>query len=301
MKEVIIMLNRLQKIYPSLIIYDSTFDQSPDDFNWFTTENDEIIGIHIDEFTEKDQALLSTFLSPYTHTVTPLTEKEKFWKDLIRAEHPLLGNENVRPYRFIHFYFPQNKVEPALFKEAIESIFSKPLPILWLTNHEGILIEEQLEIGEETIAYNEIIDILMSDLYVKIRFFIGPFFTDLKNAKPFYASLIEGAGKVFHYTDERVISYEEALPFLYIDQVNETFRDESLQYLLKDVVDDKELLHTIEAFFACNLNITVTAKNLYMHRNSLQYRIDKFIEKTGIDIRQFHQAATVYLALITKK
>lgn len=295
------MLNQLQKIFPSLIILDSTFNQTPSDYKWYVTDDNETIGIDKNEITGKDEALLSAFLSPYTYAVMPLTDKEKFWEDLIHSEHPLPIREEMKPYRFIHFSFPQNNLEPALFKEAIHSIFSKPLPILWLTNHEGILVEEQLEIGEETIAYNKIIDILMSDLYVKIRFFIGPFFTNLADAKELYESFIKSAATVFTYTDKQVISYGEALPFLYVDQMNEAFRKESLQFLLKDVKDDTELLQTVEAFFACNLNITVTAKKLYMHRNSLQYRIDKFIEKTGIDIRQFHQAATVYLALISKK
>lgn len=295
------MINQLQKIFPSFIIFDSKFDQSPDDYKWYVTENNETVGIDKNEITDKEEALLSTFLSPYNYAVIPLTNKEQDWQDIIHGKHPSPNETDIRPYRFIHFSFPEKKVDPVLFKEAIHSIFSKQLPILWLTNHEGILIEEQLEIGEETIEYNEIIDILMSDLYVKIRFFIGPFFTNLADAKQLYESLIKGASTAFTYTDKQVISYMEALPFLYVDQVNETFREKSLQFLLKDVKDDTELLQTVEAFFACNLNITVTAKNLYMHRNSLQYRIDKFIEKTGIDIRQFHQAATVYLALISKK
>lgn len=295
------MINQLKEIFPSLIIFDTKFNQSLADYRWYVTEDDEIVGIHKDEITEKDEALLSTFLSSYTYSVTPLTNKEKFWQDIIHAENSLPDQDDTfNPYRFIHFSFQENKVDPVLFKEAIHSIFSKPLPILWSTNHEGILIEEQAEIGEETIAYNEIIDILMSDLYVKIRFFVGPFFTSLGTAQQFHARLLEGAATVFDYTDKRVISYEEALPFLFVDQVNESFREETQDFLLKDVKDDTELLQTIEAFFACNLNITVTAKKLYMHRNSLQYRIDKFIEKTGIDIRKFHQAATVYLALISK-
>ncbi|WP_404451647.1 helix-turn-helix domain-containing protein [Virgibacillus necropolis] len=293
------MINQLKKIFPSLIIYDSNFDQSHVGYKWYVTDNDEILGIDKNEITTKDEVLLSTFLSPYTYAGTPLTIKEKFWHDILHGEKTILENDYLGSYRFIHFSFQQNKVEPNLFKEAIQSIFSKPIPILWLTNHQGILIEEQTDVGEESIAYNEIIDILMSDLYVKIRFFIGPFMTTLENAKNFYSKLIEGATTVFTYTGKQVISYEEAIPYLFADQVDNSFRHKTKNLLLKEVLDDPELIHTIETFFACNLNITVTAKELYMHRNSLQYRIDKFIEKTGIDIRQFHQAATVYFVLIS--
>ncbi|MCY8607352.1 helix-turn-helix domain-containing protein, partial [Bacillus sonorensis] len=51
------------------------------------------------------------------------------------------------------------------------------------------------------------------------------------------------------------------------------------------------------AYMQCNLNASLTAKRLFIHRNSLQYRIDRFIEKTGIDIRQFEEAAAVYFII----
>ncbi|ASN06604.1 PucR family transcriptional regulator [Virgibacillus necropolis] len=295
------MITKLKKVFPSLITYDSNSEQSPVGYKWYVTEDEKILGIDKNEISTKDEALLSTFLSPYSDVELPLTIKEKFWQDILHREQTLTENDHVSSYRFVHFSFQQNKVEPNLFREAIQSIFSKPLPILWLTDHQGILIEEQTEVLEESIAYNEIIDILMSDLYVKIRFFVGPFMTALGDAKQFYSRFVEGATTIFKYTDKQVISYKEAIPYLFADQVSDSFRDETKYFLLKEVLDDMELIHTIETFFACNLNITVTAKELYMHRNSLQYRIDKFVEKTGIDIRQFHQAATVYLALISKK
>lgn len=295
------MIEQLRKIFPSLITYDADFSHSPEDYVWYVTKEDEIVGVNKSELTDKDETLLSTFLTPYTYPVTPLTGKERFWQNILSEKGTISDNMDVAPYRFVHFSFQQNTIEPNLFKEAIYSIFSKSLPILWLTNEQGIIIEEQSEVYEEAIPYSEIIDILMSDLYVKIRFLVGPFLSSLEDAQSFYSNLLEGASIAFEYTDKLVISYEEALSFMFVDNVDESFRNVTKHFLLKEVMEDKELIHTIKTFFACNLNITVTAKELYMHRNSLQYRIDKFIEKTGLDIRQFHQAAIVYFVLISKK
>ncbi|MFZ3577328.1 PucR family transcriptional regulator [Virgibacillus sp. DJP39] len=295
------MINQLQNIFPSLIIYDPKYKHLHEGFKWFSSEDNQIVGIHKSEITDKEEALLSAFLSPYNELGTQLTNKEQFWEDILHGEQTILENKHLKFYRFIYFSFQQNRIEPNLFKEAIQSIASKPLPVLWLTNYQGILIEEQAEVGSESISYDEIIDVLMSDLYVKLNLFIGPFMHDLKNAKRFYQGFVESAKTIFDYTDKQVMSYVEAIPYLYSDHVDKSFRDDTRHFLLKEVLEDKELLLTVETFLSCNLNITVTAKELYMHRNSLQYRIDKFIEKTGIDIRQFHQAATVYLALISKK
>ncbi|WP_430787855.1 PucR family transcriptional regulator [Virgibacillus flavescens] len=295
------MINQLKKIFPSLVAFDSDFSRSPQEYKWYITDKDEILGIEKLELTSKDEALLGTFLSPYTYNVSLLTSKERFWHGVIHDDNSYSSDVEITPYRFVHFSFQQNDVDSVLFKEAINSIFSKQLPILWLTNDQGIIIEEEPLVGEDQIKYNEIIDILMSDLYVKIRFFVGPFLTELEDAKQLYTLLIKGASTAFAYSDKLVISYDEALPYLLVDQVDASFREETRHFLLKEVLDDKELINTIKTFFVCNLNITLTAKELYMHRNSLQYRIDKFIEKTGVDIRQFHQAATVFLALATKK
>lgn len=71
--------------------------------------------------------------------------------------------------------------------------------------------------------------------------------------------------------------------------------------ILQEFQRDNEFITMMEVFFKSNLNVSVAAKKLYMHRNSLQYRIDKFYEKTGIDVRIFHQALTVYLAILAVK
>ena len=72
----------------------------------------------------------------------------------------------------------------------------------------------------------------------------------------------------------------------------------SAKKVAKAVKREHDMLKTIKTFFECNLNVSLAAKKLHMHRNSLQYRIDKFIEKTSIDIKQFKGALTVYLAIL---
>jgi len=74
-----------------------------------------------------------------------------------------------------------------------------------------------------------------------------------------------------------------------------------LSNLLVESMQAQEMLQTIQVFLQCNLNASLTAKKLYIHRNSLQYRLDKFIENTGIDIRSFTNAAFVSLAMLLLK
>lgn len=64
---------------------------------------------------------------------------------------------------------------------------------------------------------------------------------------------------------------------------------------------DAELITTLDAFFTENCNVSDTAKKLYIHRNTLLYRLDKFKQETGLDVRDFDHAVLVKLALLLYK
>lgn len=59
---------------------------------------------------------------------------------------------------------------------------------------------------------------------------------------------------------------------------------------LKRVFADGELMRTADCFIKCSLNISAAARELYMHRNTMMYRLDKIKRTTGLDIRVFDEA-----------
>ena len=60
----------------------------------------------------------------------------------------------------------------------------------------------------------------------------------------------------------------------------------------KEVFDDEEMLATAEAFLQSSLNVSETSRQLYMHRNTLLYRLDKIEKATGLNIRSFSDAVS---------
>ncbi|MFJ7826567.1 PucR family transcriptional regulator [Psychrobacillus sp. NPDC096623] len=296
------MIDQLKEIYATLIVHTDGSDQLGEEYKWFATDKEEIIGIRSDELTSKDISLLTTFLSPYHVKFPTPTLEERNWRKLIFSADLMEEKDwkPSKPFRFVYFSFNKNQIEPVLFKDAIEALFDKGVPILWESEHEGFIIEQQM-IEEESISYEQIIDILMSDLYVKITFFVGPYKKEMEDLTFHYHSLTNVAKRVFHYTTKSVLTYVEAIPFLLTKQADENLRLDISKTILQEYIDDEETIHMMETFFQCNLNLSETAKVLHLHRNSLQYRLDRFFEKTGIDIRQFHHAMTVSLALIAKK
>ncbi|NMB95795.1 MAG: PucR family transcriptional regulator, partial [Clostridiaceae bacterium] len=77
--------------------------------------------------------------------------------------------------------------------------------------------------------------------------------------------------------------------------LNEVFKDNSLERL------DTETIHTINKFFENSLNVSETARQLYVHRNTLVYRLDKIQKMTGLDLRMFDDALIFKFSMMVKK
>ena len=294
------MINQLRKVFSSLIVYNKGEINLERKYKWFILNNNEIIGIHEDELTAKDITLLDTFLVPYNIELPILTDEEEKWRQVIYSTESSDNEfELDSPFRFVYFFISENQISPNLFNDAIHELFAKRVPTLWKNGSEGIIIEKQQD-SDENLSYDQIIDVLMSDLYVNINFFVGPFKEDLKEINHHFKALSKNAEVVFSYTNKPVVTYVDAIPYLLIHQTEPELREEISKTILQEYLDDEDTLKMLETFVHCNLNISETAKELYMHRNSLQYRLDRFLEKTGIDVRQFQHAMPVYFAMLAR-
>lgn len=74
---------------------------------------------------------------------------------------------------------------------------------------------------------------------------------------------------------------------------NQPLKRKFIEYFNECV--NQDVIHTVRAFIDNNMNSSTTAKKLYMHRNTLNYRIDNFIEATAINVKTFKGANAVYM------
>lgn len=109
-------------------------------------------------------------------------------------------------------------------------------------------------------------------------------------------------GKMYHVGSNLHLPwnmYMEKLLYAVPDYERGVFVDQVLHGI--DHVLDPEMLSTLEHFFALDCNVSETAKKLYIHRNTLLYRLDKFKQETGRDVRAFGDAVLVKTALLLYK
>ena len=148
------------------------------------------------------------------------------------------------------------------------------------------------------------VDMLNMEAMVKVRASYGTIVTELKDLSRSYkeARMAMDVGRIF-YAGKRVISYNELgigrliyqlPPNLCRMFIREIFGGEEM------VEFDQETITTVNTFFENNLNVSETARQLFVHRNTLVYRIEKLMKSTGLDIRTFDDAMTFKIALMVR-
>ena len=117
------------------------------------------------------------------------------------------------------------------------------------------------------------------------------------------AKMALDVGKIF-YAEKNVVTYNN----LGIGRLIYQLPISLCRMFIKEIFDgkspssmDEETLTTINKFFENSLNVSETSRQLYIHRNTLVYRLDKLEKATGLDIRVFEDAITLKIALMVVK
>ncbi len=153
-------------------------------------------------------------------------------------------------------------------------------------------IEEDLLTLIDTDYYNEEpVDVesyhmlLVDDFDSEVTIFIEPY---LEQAFPLGESIKE----FIHLLPHNVYYLEDIITYIVLKN-NENLKQKIREYILSKVKE--EVLHTVREFIENNMNSSVSAKKLFMHRNTLNYRIDNFIESTHINVKTFKGANAIYM------
>ena len=153
----------------------------------------------------------------------------------------------------------------------------------------------------ESVA-NTIVDMMNTEIMQNVHVSYGNIVSEMKDVSKSYkeAKMALDVGKIF-YSDKNVVSYATLgigrliyqLPVNLCKMfIHEIFGEKIPEEL------DEETLATLEKFFDNNLNVSETSRQLFLHRNTLVYRIEKLQKVTGLDVRNFDDAMTLKIALM---
>ena len=194
--------------------------------------------------------------------------------------------------------------------ETVRSLFAgKVKDFITAVDEKNIIIVKELKSNE---GYNElhktarvVLDMLNTEAMTQVNVAFGTIVNEIKDVSRSYkeAKMALDVGKIF-YSDRNIIAYSN----LGIGRLIYQLPMPICKMFIKEIFDgrspddsDEETLTTIAKFFENNLNVSETARQLYIHRNTLVYRLDKLQKSTNLDLRVFEDAITFKVAMMVVK
>ena len=266
---------------------------------------------------EKYAAILAVAFSNIKFYHDEKYDRSNFIKNVI-MENILPGDIYLKA-RELHFTADVSRVVflirvPATGDISVFDVISKLFPdrtkdyIVNISDTDIALVKEVKADTEakdlESLA-SSISDTLSSEFYAHAIIGIGSIVEGLKEISRSFkeAQVALEVGKVFD-TEKTIVNYESLgiarliyqLPTTLCETfLHEVFKRGSIESL------DQETLFTIQRFFENNLNVSETSRRLFVHRNTLVYRLEKIKKITGLDLREFDHAIVFKIALMVKK
>ena len=205
------------------------------------------------------------------------------------------------------FVIEPKKHKDNLVLETVQNLYASDSQdfVTFIDEGQIILVKtlETMDANQESeeIA-SAIVDMLGSEVMIDARVAYGNAVEELKSVSKSYkeANIALDVGKIF-YQDRNVLGYNALGIGRLIHQLPVSLCEMFLQEVFKgNAVEqfDKETLMTVNAFFENNLNISETARQMYLHRNTLGYRLEKIMKTTGLDVKKFDDALTFKIALM---
>lgn len=194
--------------------------------------------------------------------------------------------------------------------ETVKGLFAgKSRDFITQVDEKNIILVKELkeEEGYEDMekTANVILDMLNTEAMISVHVSFGTIVNEIKDVSRSYkeAKMALDVGKIF-YSDKNVVAYNR----LGIGRLIYQLPLPLCQMFIREIFDgkspddlDDETLSTINKFFDNSLNVSETSRQLYIHRNTLVYRLDKLQKTTGLDLRVFDDAITFKIALMVVK
>jgi len=270
-----------------------------------------------DEIAGKYASILAISLSSIKQYYDEKYDRNNFIKNII-LDNVLPGDISIKS-RELHFNADISRVvflinivssNDVSAYDVIQNLFPDKNKdfVFNITETDIVLVKEiknNIDVKDLQKLARSISDTLQTEFFTRVNVGIGTPVMGVKDlARSFKeAQIAIEVGKVFD-TEKNIVSYDDLgiarLIYHLPTTLCETFLKEVFK---KGSIDslDHETLFTIQRFFENNLNVSETSRKLFVHRNTLVYRLDKIKKLTGLDLREFDHAIIFKIALMVRK
>ena len=204
--------------------------------------------------------------------------------------------------RRVVFIIETNREKDGNELEKVRSLLGgKSKDFITAVDEKNIIVVKEVLENEGYEELNKTAEVILSLFHtggeMEIHIAYGTIVNEIKEVSRSYkeARMALDVGKIF-FEERHVIAYST----LGIGRLIYQLPIPLCKMFIKEIFDE-ETLTTINKFFENSLNVSETSRQLYIHRNTLVYRLDKLQKSTGLDLRVFEDAITFKIALMVVK
>lgn len=287
------MLLQIKELYKDQCIIDEMPDY-PNDYYWFKDEGNHLIGIKKNVSTSEKKLL--SLLFDEIISVDFDQQTRLFWLELLlygKTKLLEMIEPSYQEARFIFFHHNFDSESKIQFDQLIKS-FNEKFIVLFIDRDYGVILDFTKRNEYDIKEFEEIAKAINEDFYYntnlyktmeyKINETISEAFLkefDLyKNYRNRHKLIMEQQELLLQYM---ILTVDDYGGFTQVAQKIET-----LAY---------DLIEVVKCYLENNFNLSMGAKALYMHRNTFMNKLEKFIQVTGLNVKEFKDATVAYLVI----
>ncbi|MBR3320478.1 MAG: helix-turn-helix domain-containing protein [Exiguobacterium sp.] len=273
--------DRIKSIFPTAV---HRSEDASGDLDWFETQDGTLFGLPAFELSEREQKLLTLWATPILQS----DPHQRKWQATLQDE----TFRFEQPFRLISLSLQEAEEESfESFVNIVRDFMPHAKVILMSTRHIELIEQSPFVDLQE---FEDVLRAIASDCFIE--------------AHAIYSERPQGS--LAH------VYRQHQLLMPYARMSTKTYPASQLLYHYLLQQDSKERMHItaplmqmldlstielLEALFRHSLNVSHTAKALFMHRNTLNYRLDRLFETTGYDARTFYDASLLQLIVMLHK
>ncbi|RKD76168.1 PucR-like helix-turn-helix protein [Sinobaca qinghaiensis] len=294
------MFAELKSIIPSIQHTSDVSNEKAGDYLFFTLDDGDRVAVEPGSLTRRELEILEFFLTSDDMKLPDIPADS--WESYLKRAGTSRPKD-LDTYSYFQFLHIEGKDIAASRQDIhaiIDSYFQQSFTILEISRRQVLVILMSREPFEYSGFHPvELAEIMTSDLLTDMKIYVGRYLHHTENLVELYefeALLFISYQRLF--PAYRGFKTAEHLLFVF-PGLSESNKRIAAAYLFARLETDSETIYTLYHFFLSSMNVSLAAKTLHLHRNTLQYRIDKITGITGIDVRFFPNAAAYYYVIKT--
>lgn len=281
----------LKTIYPDAYLSDEK--EGFDDSLVFPYYN-KWIHLKKEDVSEKERHLLSFLLDHWAlSSNTPVRSQ---WQAFLTGEEEIPQGQNMVRVIQIELRKKDEEFDKKLWLESIANLFDPIVDIFFLSDELCLVIQDEKSRYLQSEEIEGMLQTVDDDFSTKTTCYIGQYWIPQEQ----FRNLYEEERRIF--TREQKRSGQSVL----------TFSDVALRYYTEDAVNNSSIMQQLKNYISSQSewkelimslwesrgNVSMAAKSMFIHRNTLQYRIDRFYDSTGLSLRDMNDLIICYMLIV---